>query len=422
MNLDRTKAPPFNALQNLVLPIAEKIMLTADIPLYVVNSGNEPIAKIDVVFNAGLTKELYKAEAIFTAAMLSEGTKNRSGKELASALDFYGSYFEVKSNADDSVATLYCLNKHLTNTLPLFFEALFLSVIPEKELKITKDNAVQKLRVNLKKNSFLARMHFYEHVFGENHPYSVNYNEADINSINRDKLSIYFNANYKNGVKYMFASGKIEHKEVTATVDEFLKWPFGTNNNSGNFTTKTLYGKHFYKQPKSVQSAIKIGMPTITRKHPDYVKLQIFNLLFGGYFGSRLMKNIREEKGLTYGIYATLESFTNSGCWYISTELNNPLRDRGLAEIYKEIESVKTTGFSKSELSTGKKYFLGSILRGIDGAFSIAERNKIIIDFNLNNNYYSELVNTIETTNNKDLIEVANKHITQNLVEVVVGA
>lgn len=422
MTLNRAVAPPYSDNLNIQLPIATQEDLGGGIKLFVVNAGVEPIAKIDVVFNAGLSAQLHKAEAIFTAAMLSEGTSVRSGKALADALDFYGAYFQVRCNADDSVATLYCLTKHVKNCLPLFFEALFLSVMPEKELKVVLDNSVQKLRVNLKKNSFLARNHFYDHVFGANHPYAVNQTEDDIKAITRNKLINHFESNYKNGIKYLVVAGKIDNETIVSIRNEFHNWHFKSNNINQVAEINTTAGKYFYTKKGSVQSAIKIGKATINRKHKDYAVLQLFNLLFGGYFGARLMKNIREEKGLTYGIYSVLESYMQTGCWYISTDMNNELRTEGVEEIYKELNNVLQDGFSNEELLSGKQYFIGSLLRGMDGVFSIAERNKLVIDYELSNNHYTELVNTINKTTNKELIDAANQYISTNLVEVVVGA
>ncbi|MFN4082745.1 MAG: M16 family metallopeptidase [Bacteroidia bacterium] len=422
MTVNRKIAPEFNKLTNLELPLAEKHKLNCDIDLFIVNSGVEPIVKIDVVFNGGLNQQLYKAEAIFTASMLSEGTEKRSGKELTEALDFFGSYFQVKCNADDSVASLYCLTKHVKNCLPLFFEALFLSVMPQKELQVIKDNAIQKLRVNLKKNSFVARTRFYEKVYGIKHPYSVNHTEEDIKNIDRDNLISFFNNNYKNGIKYLFASGLINNEVVSQIEQEFKNWGFVKYSSAKNTNLDTNYGKFFFEKKDSLQCAIKIGSPSINRKNSDFTKLQIFNLMFGGYFGSRLMKVVREEKGLTYGIYSLLESFLQSGCWSVSTDLNNELKQQGIEAIYKEIENVKINGFRDDEIESGKQYFLGSILRGIDGAFSIAERNKILIDYELDNNYYNNLVNTINNITNNELIDVANKHIPEELIEVVVGS
>lgn len=421
MTLNRAVAPPYSDNLDIQLPIAEVEELAGGIKLYVVNAGFEPIAKIDVVFNAGLSSQLHKAEAIFTAAMLSEGTSLRSGKELADALDFYGAYFQVRCNADDSVATLYCLNKYVGNCLPLFFEALFLSVMPEKELKVVLDNAVQKLRINLKKNSFLAKNYFYDHVFGTNHPYAVNQTENDIYAINRSMLLSHFENNYKNGIKYLMIAGKVENKTIDSIKNEFKNWNFNSNIKNNKSEIKTSAGKYFYNKKGSVQSAVRIGRTTINRMHDDYAVLQLFNLLFGGYFGARLMKNIREDKGLTYGIYSVLESYLQTGCWYISTDINNELRNKGIEEIYKELHNVLEYGFSDEELASGKKYFIGSLLRGMDGVFSIAEKNKLLIDYNLNNNHYSELVNTINKCTNKDIIHAANQYISTKLVEVVVG-
>lgn len=422
MNPDRTIAPPCKPILNLNLPIAQKLLLNHNIPFYVVSGGFEPIVRLDVVFDAGLSNQLKKTEAIFTSLMLSEGTKNRSGKQLIDALDFYGSYFQVKCNADDSVATLYCLNKHIETCLPIFFEALYLSVFPEKELSVVLSNSVQKLRVNENKTSFLAKKHFYEKAFGINHPYTVNYSEQDILATNREMLFSFFEQHYQNGIKYLIVSGLIEDKHIRQIENEFNNWTFKSTPSTITAQLNTETGKFFYSKQDALQSSVKIGIPTINRKSEDYTRLLFFNMLFGGYFGSRLMKIIREEKGLTYGIYSVIESYFDTGCWQISTDINNELRDMGINEIYNELNKVKKEGFTDNEINTGKQYYLGSILRGIDGIFGIADRNKLLIDYHLDNNYYNNLVDTIKQISNKELIDVANTYILDDLIEVVVGS
>jgi predicted Zn-dependent peptidase len=188
---------------------------------------------------------------------------------------------------------------------------------------------------------------------------------------------------------------------------------------SNDFVKETIY----LEKENSVQSAIRIGKKLFNRNNPDFREMQLLNLILGGYFGSRLMKNIREEKGLTYGIYSAIESYPNDACWYIDTEINNDLCELGVEEIYKEVKLIRTVKICEDELRTAKNYLLGSFLRSIDGPFSLADRFKILKDYNLNYSYFYEYIEIIKKSTADNLIILANKYLNEEtFTKVIVGA
>jgi predicted Zn-dependent peptidase len=423
MSLNRSQAPSFNVIDNLVFPHYENNLLSNGISFYQLKAGTEPVIRLDFVFTAGMIHQAKKGQAFFTASMLSEGTKTKSAQALADALDYYGSYFQVRSNTEDTVATLYCLDKHLENCLSIFIEALSDSIFPKKELEIQKKNSIQKLLVSLKKNNYLCRKGFYTHLLGEGHPYASFSEKQDIEAINIDDLKAFHQKYILNGLNYVMLSGNfsLNSAKIIASAVENSAF-LGGFLEPLNIQPKTNIGKHFLEKADSVQSAIKIGKITISRNHPDFRKLQFLNLIFGGYFGSRLMKNIREDKGLTYGIYSALEPFKKLGVWYIDSDINTKNRQLGIEEIYKEMKLLRTELIKNDEFETAKNYYLGSFLRSLDGPFSIADRLKIIIDNSLPNDYYPEFVGVLNTTTPEELMKIAQEYFTEeNLVEMVVG-
>ena len=135
------------------------------------------------------------------------------------------------------------------------------------------------------------------------------------------------------------------------------------------------------------------------------------------------MKNIREEKGLTYGIYSSVESYLDGGSFYISTDVNNDLRDTAVNEIYKELEKIMNEPIPENELTTAKNYLLGSFLRSLDGAFAQSERVKLLSDYGLEMSYYTEFISIIKTTSSKTLMLLANKYLNRkDLYEVICGS
>jgi zinc protease len=423
MSLNRKYTPGFFAIEKLHFPEFATNISANGIKIYSLKAGSQNAIRLDFVFNAGLINQLKNAQSAFTASMLSEGTRKQSAIELAEALDFYGSYFQTKSNADDAVATLYCLEKHIENCLPLFLEAIYESIFPEKELEIQKKNSIQKLKVSLKKNNYLCRKSFYKNLLGDKHPYAAFSEKTDLLSISTNDLKQFYETNYINGLKYLLLSGNF--KERTLNLIQNCLGNYVTNNYKNEkpqpqITSK--FGTEFIEKTDSVQSAIRIGKLSIGRNHEDFISLQFLNLIFGGYFGSRLMKNIREDKGLTYGIYSVLEPFKSASMWYIDSEINSKNREIGLEEIYKELRLIRNIQIPNEELLTAKNYFLGSFLRSLNGPFSLADRLKIMVDYKLENNYYPNMVNKLNEITSSQLLNIANKYLgEENIVEIVVG-
>jgi predicted Zn-dependent peptidase len=423
--LNRQEPPFSNEIKGLKIKEAQTLMLNNGIDIYYLNAGNEDVIRLDIVFDAGINKQAVKSQASFTSKMLSEGTSKYTAAEIAQKLDFYGAYFQAKCNYDDAVLTLYCLGKHLHQCLPFIHEILVDSIFPEEDLNILKKNNIQSLLVNENKNSYLSRRAFNQTVFGNNSHYGSFSAANDIQAIDISHLKSFYQDNYQNGIKYILLSGLVSDDVLKAVSNTFSKNNFKSAiKNAFAYKTNTIKAKHvFIEKAGSVQNAIRIGKRLFNRNHPDFREMQLLNLILGGYFGSRLMKNIREEKGLTYGIYSAIEPYAHDACWYIDTEINKDLCWHGIDEILKEIKLLQTELISVEELQTAKNYLLGSFLRSIDGPFSLLDRFKILKDNNLSYTYYYDFIEIIIKTSSERLLELSNLYFKENeLSQVVVGS
>ncbi|TAE80065.1 MAG: insulinase family protein [Bacteroidetes bacterium] len=419
--LNRSVAPTTSAISDISLPKAICEIGPSDIPVYWLNGSTEEILRLEFVFNAGISKQKQLLIASATNSLIQEGTLTRNAREIADGLDFYGSYLQTRCAVDDSQITLFCLKKHLNKCLGIVLDVLKNAQFPENEIDIYTKNSKQRLKVQQQKTSYLCRRAFYKEVFGEQSPISSFSESGDYDKISRETLLGFYSQHYQNSIKYITISGDVT-REIISTVQEF----------GGNFTldksinsyhsTKGQTENRYIHKPKSVQATLRIGKKSFNRKHTDYRRFQLLNLVLGGYFGSRLMKNIREDKGLTYGIYSSLESYLDDGCFYIEADVNTHKVGIATAEIYKEIERLNNDLIPEKELHTAKNYFLGSLLRSIDGPFTIMDRNRLLLDYGLSENYYSELFTLIKETSSEDLRTTCNLYLNKNsLVEVVCG-
>lgn len=421
--LNRTIAPDFIQVNeiNFIAPTAQQ--LDNGIKVFTVNAGQQELVRIEFVFenvNYNVAKPL---EAVTVNSLINNGTKKLSAKEIAEQIDYYGAFLQTEYGADQTTITLFSLNKHLVSVLPIVWSILNESVFPQQELDIFIQNQKQKLKVNLQKNDFLARKTFANAIFG-NTAYGSDISMEDYDALKRTDLLAYFKAAFKPANCTIIAAGKFEEKEFDLLNQFFGKnWENDDPSTVNEFHFMAKAGNEIYiEKSDAVQSAIRMGNLTINRKHEDFAKLQILNTLLGGYFGSRLMANIREDKGYTYGIGSGIASLKDAGYFFIATEVGTEVCTAALQEIEKEINTLKSDLVLEAELSLVRNYMLGSMLGSLENAFSHADKFKNLYFSGLDYSYYHNYIHTVKTISPEEINKIANTYLDWNaMTRVVVG-
>lgn len=420
--LNRQQAPDFKQVStiNFIHPTENK--LDNGVPVYTIYSGEQDLVRIEFIFN-NVNYDVEKPlQAIAVSAMLNNGTNKLSSKEIAEQIDFYGAFFQTEYIQDQSSVTLYTLNKHLASVLPIVKDVISDSQFPQKELDIYIQNQKQKLQVSLKKNDILSRKEFAKALFG-NTAYGVDIKAAHYDAINRDDLVEYFKAAYAPNNCTIMVSGKFDEKSFDLLNDQFGKNWEKSNAVKNQFIFLPTAQKFIYKEkPEALQSAIRIGKIAINRKHEDFAGLQILNCVLGGYFGSRLMNNIREDKGYTYGIGSGISALQDAGYFFIATEVGADVCASALSEIYKEIELLKNELVGEEELGLVRNYMLGSMLGSLENVFSHADKFKNIHFSGLDYNYYESYIQKVKTITSEEIKALAQKYLSiDDFTEVVIG-
>ncbi len=417
--LDRTLSPPFVKSTSFNLPQVSKRTLSNGIEVLHLDNVQQELVKIEIVFNAGRWFEPKSEVSHFTAQMLDKGTKSMSSKQIAELFDLYGAHIELSSNFDFASVSLYSLSKHISKLYPIFFELITSPSFEKIELDIMKDHFIQGLKVKNKKTSYLASKIIRKNIFGASHPYGQSAEKEDIETINSSDLISFFNNRMK--PSNVFVLGRINNtdyslleKTLSSIRPSNLPIPSYTSVN----TSKPA--EHIDKE-SSVQSSIRLGKRTIQRNHPDYPAVLILNYYLGGYFGSRLMKNLREEKGLTYGISSSLNSLKNDSILLIGTDVNKENRELAVIEILKEV-NLLTTSVNSEELELAKRHFIGRLQGEMASPFSIVGKIKNIKLFQLPAQYYQNLISSIDSFSANDLQKIAIKYFKEDsFMEVTVG-
>lgn len=423
--IDRKKSPAFQTIEKIEMIKANELRLQNNIPVYSINAGTQELIKIEFIFPAGMYQQNIPLQAAGVNDMLEEGTSKLTATEIAEKVDYYGSYLETSISQDSASVILYTLNKHLQNTLPIVEQVIKDATFPQIELETYLTNKKQKFHVNNQKVSVLARKQFTELLFGATHPYGINVKESDFSTVTRNHLADFYTKYYRSNNCKIVIAGKVNDTIFTMLDKHFGGNDWATNSIQTNKTIvadTTTTAKHIILKDDAVQSAIRIGKLLFNKTHPDFQSLQILNTILGGYFSSRLMSNIREDKGFTYGIGSGIVSLQNAGYFFISTEVGVDVCEQALNEIYFEINRLRTETIPSDELQLVKNYLIGTFLRSVDGPFALAERFKSIMEYDLGYNYYDNYIATIKSITASQLMELANNYLEpSSMIELVVG-
>ena len=414
--LNRTIAPPIidSTDFNLKLKPYDLFHLDNGVPVYAINAGAQDVLQIEMVFYAGNFFEKKKGIAAATNFLLKNGTTTHTAFQLNEAFEYYGASMSRGCYNENAVLTLHTLSKHAEKLLPVIKDMLTNATLPQEELDIYVQNSKQRLSVSLLKCEFVASRKIDEYLYGEEHPYARFSNVPDLEALDIVSIKEFYKNYYLQGECAIFISGKLP-----TNIEKLLNENFGkltlskpTFEVKGIIATPNTQKKHrIENDANAVQGAIRIAQPFPNRHHEDFKKVIVLNTVYGGFFGSRLMSNIREEKGYTYGIYSYLQNHLQDSAWMISTEAGKDVCEATIEEIYKEMKLLREDIIDEEELSLVRNYMIGGILGDLDGPFHIMAKWKNIILNNLDEKYFYDSVDAIKTTGAEELKALANKYL-----------
>lgn len=424
--LNRKQQPPVKTLDTLSIAAPERNILPNGISLNTINAGEQEVTRMDILIGAGQWHQSQPLQAMFTNRMLREGTMRFSSGEIAEKLDYYGAWLELSSSVKYSYITLYSLNKYFSQTVDILESIVKEPVFPTKELSLVAQNNKQQYLVNRTKVDVISRKLLNQALLGTQHPCARFADEKDYDLLAPDLLADYYKRYYHSANCSIYLAGKVT-PEITAEVEAaFGKASWGNIAaclESPVFNAFPLPEKRIFKErPDALQSSVRLGALSCNRTSPDYHKLKVLVTLFGGYFGSRLMSNIREDKGYTYGIGAGLSSFGDTGVLVIGTETANEHVDKVIREVYHEIDRLQNEVVPDEELSIVKNYMVGELSRAHEGPFSLSDSWIYVQTNGLDKLYIQHALKGIQTVTSGEIKELARKYLDkESLKEIIVG-
>ena len=419
---NRKQPPAVHRIGKLPLPHMEEGQTSNGIKLHTLPFPGREIVKIELVFQAGRPQEIKRLVSRSTARLIREGSKNRTASEIAETLDYYGSSFLNPTSLDTANFVLYTIRKYAAEVIPLFAEAIIQPAFPEDELHNFAENSIRELKIETQKSEVKAYRQLTENMYGTVHPYGYNSSESDYRAVTREDLTEHHSRLYCGSNAHLFVSGEIDDALLRDIENALSGLPKGSPIQPFSWP-ESLPGPSQRRliEGKASQAAIKIGRRMFNRHHPDYYGMYLLNTILGGYFGSRLMANIRENKGYTYNIYSTLDTLRYDGYFYIATDVNKENTNAAVKQIYREMSKLREKPVGSRELDMVRNYLMGMLLNGLDGPTNTSDLVKSIISDDLPIGQIRTLAEQIQSISAIQLQELANKYLRQEDMWTVIA-
>lgn len=427
--LNRAQAPQEHDIQGMSLVSPTHLVLANGLNVYVFQSKDQPLVKAEFVFKNKFDEQVENPlRNTAVSALMKEGTSTMSSAKIAETVDYYGAFLMPEFSFDHTSYTLYTLNKYVSQVLPLVYDILVDAQFPQQELDNFKRTNHQNLQISLEKNEFIAKQSFYQTLFGSNR-YGAVVTDEGLQALDRLDLMHLYTQQIQPANCTLFLSGNITAEVLTEISSFFgVKWQNTNDITPASAAANLLLSTHYntellyHHRPDAVQSAIRLGRQSLRRTDADFPALQFANTLFGGYFGSRLMRNIREDKGYTYGIGSSAVSLEHTGMFVISTQVGTDVTAAALQEIKKEMHILQDHLADEEEINLVRNYMLGSMLGSLESIFSHADKFKAVYLSGMDLSYYEAYATVIHRMDAEKVRTMAQQYLNYDeMVKVVVG-
>lgn len=405
--MDRTIAPPIAQIDRIELPKVNQTKLASGVSVYYTIDTTTDAFKIEALTQGGFLQSKNAAVSVLISKLLLEGTEQYPSGKMMETVDNMGSFLEVTPSFDYSTITLFGLSRFFENNISLFSDVVYDATLLQEDLDKLKTREQERLKLSQEKGSYLASVNLRKILYG-NHPYGHHLNHLDLEALSKDEIQRF----YSNKIQQfdLFVAGNLPEDFLDQLDKVFTKHckPLSP----GTITqVEKQSSDQIIRDDKFIQSSIRLGKVLFNRTHEDYLDFLVLNEVLGGYFGSRLMKNIREDKGYTYGISSHLYALKESGYFTIGTDVNNDTEADTLHQIQKEIEILQTKLIPEDELDTVKNYLLGSFTNSLSTPFASIDKFKVLNNQGYNLDFYKAYIQSIRAISRDRILELARKHL-----------
>ena len=424
--VDRSKPPVLGAPPKVSLPPIVTRQLSNGLKLMVVEQHELPLVDFVLVVGSGGTMDPASKGGVanLTSSMLTEGTASRSALEIADQIAFLGIGLGANSNWDAATVSLHTPVAQLDSALALFTDVVLHPAFRTEDFERVRKNRLTAL-VQLKdRPTQIADQAYAAILYGSSHPYGHNLlgTEASVTGMSTADLQSFYRANFLPNNSTIIVVGDITPAQAEQKISGLLgNWQRGTvtpvavgDAPKAGATTVYLVDK-----PGAAQSSFRIGSVGVPRSTKDYFALNVMNTILGGTFTSRLMQNLRETHGYTYGARSRFDMRQSAGPFTASAEVVAAKTDSGLVEFMKELNAIRDT-VPTVELNKAKRYLQLSMPSDFETTQQIANQLIPVVLYNLPLDYYNSYVANVESITQADVQRVARQYINPGSLAIVV--
>lgn len=412
--VDRTIAPPVTEFGHIEIPEVRIETLDNGIPLTILDNGEQEVNRLTLLWNGGIAETRRHSIATIATNMLREGTHRHSGAEIAETFDYNGSWLKSSMQSHHTSLVLHSLNSRTADVLPMLAETITEPSFPEKEFAVLREKTARSIELEREKVEYYSQQQIRRMVMGESHPLAQNDMPDDVRALTTEDIAAFHSRTFSPSTCRIFLAGRI-----TPEIEDMVNNTFGTVKpdtvgqrlNVVPFTPSATSKLSITRRKGALQSSVRMAIPTINRQHPDYIPLRLAVTALGGYFGSRLMMNIREDKGYTYGISSSLLGYREGGMAAISTQCDNRYVEPLIKETRHEIERLANEAFPDDELCRLKHYAMTQLVSMLDSPFTIMDYYEIMYSTPTPNDYFARQIDAIKALTGKEIARLVSEHL-----------
>lgn len=414
-DLDRARrliAPDVTPLGDLQLPPANLRVLDNGVTLNWYDGGTQAVNQLSLVFPGGRSEAKVPAIADICGLMLAEGSQSKSGVEISEALDFRGAHFMSRADSHFSIVKIASLNSMSQGVLPLFLEMVSKPSFPEYALNIVRNRYIKNLEQTRSQVQTIAALALNPLMMGADNPLAKEETPEEISLITTANLKEFHQRVYTAQGCHAFLSGHITPELLDEVTKMLMQLPTGDAVAiSEHPFTAQMPQTAFTEKTGALQDAITIGFPAPRRDDPDYIPLRFAVMALGGYFGSRLMLNVREDKGYTYGIQAYLKGTLDGSVICISTQTDHKHVKPMLTEIESELIRLAQEPMKPDELMRLRQHIGSALMETLDSPFSIINYYQTKLLVGMPDGYFNMQAEIARHLTPELVMEMARKYL-----------
>lgn len=426
--LDRTKVPTPGPNPVLRVPAWTKTQLANGATLIVSERRGLPLVSFNISFIGG-TNQFEPAGkrglAALTTAMLTEGTKTKTGDQLSDALQLLGTNIGAGVSGEEGSISFVSTTKNFAATLAILADMMLNSTFPAEALERLRARTLVNLTQQRDQPAVISSQVFAKILYSEAHPYGQRTTEASVKSITRDDVADFAKAYFQPGRAIITVVGDVTSQQAKAAVEKGLAaWTKGGDKPSFAYPKlPALQPAKIYivDKPGSAQSVFNIGLPGPPRNTPDYYAIQVMNTILGGMFQSRLNANIREQKGYSYGVSSNFGYGRGPGAFRAGGAIFSGKTDAALIEFMKELKGILgERPITDEEIKVAKDSLTQRLPQRFSSVTGISDAISGVVLNDLPNDYYETFAKNIAAVTKEDLMRVAKRYIDLNHLAIVI--